>query len=141
MERKARTQRTLEEKWQIVLECLKSGNVAETCRKYEIVPILYYRWKDEVEQAKKIKQLARALGLHFIPLAQEPYRLVIRRQQLSLLPVQTLIETLGRASFRHEVEACTGTRCAQLASVLFERMVTNMLCHNLIQGSIGCCRW
>jgi Transposase len=42
-------QRTPEEKWKIVLEGLKSGNVAETCRKYEIAPNLYYRWKDEVE--------------------------------------------------------------------------------------------
>ena len=25
----------------------KSGNVAENCRKYEIAPTLYYRWKDE----------------------------------------------------------------------------------------------
>jgi transposase-like protein len=81
MGRKARVQRTAEEKWQIVLEGLKSGNVAETCRKYEIAPNLYYRWKDEVEQGakaalggksaaarpdeehvKKIKQLERALG-------------------------------------------------------------------------------
>ncbi len=49
MPRKPRVQRTPEEKWQIVLEGLKSGNVAETCRKYEIAPNLYYRWKDEVE--------------------------------------------------------------------------------------------
>lgn len=34
MSRKPRVQRTPEEKWQIVLEGLKSGNVAETCRKY-----------------------------------------------------------------------------------------------------------
>ena len=46
MSRKPRVQRTPEEKWQIVLEGLKSGNVAETCRKYEIAPNLYYRWKD-----------------------------------------------------------------------------------------------
>ena len=64
-----------------MLEGLKSGNVAETCRKYEIAPNLYYRWKDEVEagaktalggrsaaaqpdaeQEKRIKQLERALG-------------------------------------------------------------------------------
>jgi len=32
---------------------LKSGNVAETCRKYEIAPNLYYRWKDEVEAGAK----------------------------------------------------------------------------------------
>ncbi len=53
MGRKARVQRTPEEKWQIVLEGLKSGNIAETCRKYEIAPNLYYRWKDEVEQGAK----------------------------------------------------------------------------------------
>jgi molybdate-binding protein/DNA-binding XRE family transcriptional regulator len=51
---------------------------------------------------------ARALGLGFIPLAKKPYHLVIRRTQLNLPPIQTLIETLGLASFRREVEACTG---------------------------------
>jgi len=53
MSRKPRVQRTPEEKWQIVLEGLKSGIVAETCRKYEIAPNLYYRWKDEVEAGAK----------------------------------------------------------------------------------------
>ena len=46
MPRKPKVQRTPEEKWQIVLEGLKSGNVAETCRKYEIAPTLYYRKVD-----------------------------------------------------------------------------------------------
>lgn len=81
MPRKAKVQRTAQEKYQIVLEGLKSGNIAETCRKYEVAPTLYYRWKDEVEQGavaalggrsaaarpdeeqtKRIKQLERALG-------------------------------------------------------------------------------
>ena len=53
MSRKPRVQRTPEEKWQIVLEGLKSGNIAETCHKYEIAPNLYYRWKDEVEAGAK----------------------------------------------------------------------------------------
>jgi transposase-like protein len=63
------------------MEGLKSGNIAETCRKYEIAPTLYYRWKEEAEkaavaalggrsaaarpdeeQAKRIRQLERALG-------------------------------------------------------------------------------
>jgi molybdate-binding protein/DNA-binding XRE family transcriptional regulator len=51
---------------------------------------------------------ARALGLDFIPLTQKPYRLVVRRTHLDLPPIQMLIETLGRASFRREVEACIG---------------------------------
>ena len=81
MGRRPKVQKTPQEKWQIVLEGLKSGNIAETCRKYEIAPALYYRWKDEVEQAavaalggrsaaarpdleqeKRVKQLERALG-------------------------------------------------------------------------------
>jgi molybdate-binding protein/DNA-binding XRE family transcriptional regulator len=51
---------------------------------------------------------ARALGLDFIPLAQKPYHLVVRRTLLNLSPVQTLIQALGHASFRREVEACVG---------------------------------
>lgn len=50
MPRKPKVQRSPQEKFQIVLEGLKAGNIAETCRKYEIAPTLYYRWKDEVEQ-------------------------------------------------------------------------------------------
>ena len=49
MTRKARVQRTPEEKWEIVWEGLRSGNIAETCRRYGIAPNLYYRWKDEAE--------------------------------------------------------------------------------------------
>jgi len=80
MGRKPRVERTAEEKWQIVQECLKSGNVSETCRRHQIAPHVYYRWKDEVDQGAKaalggrsaaaadsekdrrIRQLERALG-------------------------------------------------------------------------------
>jgi transposase-like protein len=41
MERRAKVQRTAGEKLAIVMEAVKSGNVAETCRKYEIAPTLY----------------------------------------------------------------------------------------------------
>jgi transposase-like protein len=47
--------RTLEEKWQIVLAGLSSGKIDEVCRKYEIVPNLYYRWKNEVEQRQRLR--------------------------------------------------------------------------------------
>jgi len=50
MGRKPRVDRTPEEKWQIVQEGLKSGNVSETCRRHGIAQTLYYRWKDEAEQ-------------------------------------------------------------------------------------------
>jgi molybdate-binding protein len=62
----------------------------------------------ERRTAASVHRQPRALGLDFIPLTQKPYRLVIRRTQLELPPIQTLIETLGRGSFRREVEACIG---------------------------------
>ena len=80
MTRKPRVQRTPEEKWEVVLEGLRSGNIAETCRRYGIAPNLYYRWKDEAQQGARaalggqsaaavesekdrhIRQLERSLG-------------------------------------------------------------------------------
>jgi transposase-like protein len=80
MGRRARVDRTPEQKLEIVLEGLKGGNIAETCRRYEIAPNLYYRWKDEAPQGataalggrsatavenekdRRIRQLERSLG-------------------------------------------------------------------------------
>jgi transposase len=53
MGRKRRIDRSPEEKWQIVQEGIKSGNVSETCRRHGIAPNLFYRWKDEAEQGAK----------------------------------------------------------------------------------------
>ena len=48
MGRKPRVDRSPEEKWQIVQEGIKSGNVSETCRRHGIAPNLFYRWKDDL---------------------------------------------------------------------------------------------
>ena len=53
MGRKPRVDRSPEEKWQIVQEGIKSGNVSETCRRHGVAPNLFYRWKDEAEQGAK----------------------------------------------------------------------------------------
>src|SRR6202162_5589188 len=53
MGRKPRVDRSPEEKWQIVQEGIKSGNVSETCRRHGIAANLFYRWKDEAEQEAK----------------------------------------------------------------------------------------
>jgi len=50
MGRRPRVERTPEEKWEIVQEGIKSGNISETCRRYSIAPTLFNRWKDEAEQ-------------------------------------------------------------------------------------------
>jgi transposase len=80
MGREPPVDRTPEEKWQIVQEGMKGGNVSETCRRHGIAQTLYYRWKDEAEQGAKaalggksaafaetekdrrIRQLERTLG-------------------------------------------------------------------------------
>lgn len=80
MGRRARVDRTREQKLEFVLAGLKSGNIAETCRRYEIAPNLYYPWKDEAlqgasaalggrsaaaaegEKDRRIRQLERSLG-------------------------------------------------------------------------------
>ena len=80
MGRRARVDRSAEQKLEMVLEGLKSGNLAETCRGYEMAPNLYYRWKDEAlqgasaalggrsaaaaesEKDRRIRQLERSLG-------------------------------------------------------------------------------
>ena len=80
MSGKPRVDRSPEEKWQIIQEGLKSGNISETCRRHGIAANLFYRWKDEAEQGAKaalggrsaaaaetekdhrIRQLERTLG-------------------------------------------------------------------------------
>jgi molybdate-binding protein/DNA-binding XRE family transcriptional regulator len=51
---------------------------------------------------------ARVLGLSFVPLIKKPYLLAIRRNNLQMRGIQTLLHTLGKASFRREVEAAIG---------------------------------
>jgi putative molybdopterin biosynthesis protein len=62
----------------------------------------------EVDCCISTRVVAQTMSLEFIPLAEKPYHLLIKRPHLELAPVQKLLETLGRASFRREVEANTG---------------------------------
>lgn len=50
MARGVRVDRSPEQKLEIVLEGLKSGIIAETCRRYQIAANLFDRWKDEALQ-------------------------------------------------------------------------------------------
>jgi molybdate-binding protein/DNA-binding XRE family transcriptional regulator len=60
------------------------------------------------------KAAARVFGLDFIPLLSERYDLVIRKSDLDSPAVQALLDTLGRAAFRRELEGLGGydTRAA-----------------------------
>jgi putative molybdopterin biosynthesis protein len=54
------------------------------------------------------KTAAFIFGLDFIPLQSERYDLVIRTRNLSHPSVQILLDTLGRSSFRRELEGLGG---------------------------------
>jgi putative molybdopterin biosynthesis protein len=51
---------------------------------------------------------ARLFGLGFVPLATERYDLAIRRRDLELPAVQSLLDVLNRATFRRELESLGG---------------------------------
>jgi molybdate-binding protein/DNA-binding XRE family transcriptional regulator len=51
---------------------------------------------------------ARMFGLNFLPLVTERYDLVIRKQHLDLPRIQNLLDTLGRSTFRRELEGLGG---------------------------------
>ena len=51
---------------------------------------------------------ARLFGLGFVPLVSERYDLAIRRQHLDLPGIQALLDVLGRAQFRRELDSLGG---------------------------------
>jgi putative molybdopterin biosynthesis protein len=56
---------------------------------------------------------ARAFGLDFVPVAQEPYDLVLRTGSLTDDRLAPLWDLLGRTDFREAVEALGGYSCAE----------------------------
>ncbi|HEY2098457.1 MAG TPA: molybdopterin biosynthesis protein [Pseudonocardia sp.] len=66
-----------------------------------------------VDTGMGILAAARAFGLDFVPVAQEPYDLVLRSAGLSDALLAPLWELLERADFRAEVEALGGYSCAE----------------------------
>lgn len=61
MGRRPRIDRSPEEKWQIVQEGIKSGNVSETCRRHGISPSLLYRWKMKPSREQRQRLGGKAL--------------------------------------------------------------------------------
>ena len=64
--------------------------------------------------------VARTLALDFIPLAQKPYHLVLRRTPDEITSIQLLLQTLGLASFRRKWRRGQAAACGMPANVLLE---------------------
>ena len=90
MPRKAQVQRSAEEKFAIVIEGLKSGNIAETCRNHNLAATLFYRWKEDVEQAAVAALGGRNAALR----PDEEHRKRIRELERSLGKVHVQIDIL-----------------------------------------------
>jgi transposase-like protein len=94
MGRRARVERTPEQKLEIVLEGLKSGNIAETCRWYEVAPNLYCRWKDEA-----LRGASAALGGRSAAAVENEKDRLIRQLEHSLwwkaLEIEILKNVVG----------------------------------------------
>ena len=65
-----------------------------------------------------VRAAAQALGLGFVPLAEERYDLVIPRAFFELPPVQALFETLHSPLFRLEVEALGGYDVSRMGDIV-----------------------
>lgn len=91
----------------------KNGIASEKVKGYERIthgqlPAARLVQSGEVDCCISTQAAALTLGLTFLPLAEKPYLLVLRRPHLTLPPVEALISALGRSTFRREVEACVG---------------------------------
>src|SRR6266403_1735941 len=126
MGRKPRVDRSPEEKWQIVQEGIKSGNVSETCRRHGIAPNLFYRWKDEAEQGAKA-----ALGGRSAAAAETEKDHRIRQ----------LERTLGRKSLEIEIlkNVVGGVSCGAVHSQARE-MVTQGYTATLVVATLAISR-
>jgi len=91
----------------------KQGIPAKHIKGYEQITVGHLPAARLVQSGKvdcciSTQAAARALALHFVPLARKPYHLVIRRGHLNDPAIQTLLGMLEHAAFRQEVESCTG---------------------------------
>lgn len=75
---------------------------------YGHLPVAWQVRMGQADGCIATRAAARVLGLDFVPLISERYDLVIRKPHLALPAVQLLVDTLGRASFRRELEGLGG---------------------------------
>ena len=73
----------------------------------------WHVWSGKADCCIATRAAARVLGLHFLPLAGERYDLVIPERCFDLPAVQSVLDTLNRASFRSELEALGGYDTSQ----------------------------
>jgi molybdate-binding protein/DNA-binding XRE family transcriptional regulator len=78
---------------------------------HEVQGHLPAAWRVEtgaVDACIATRAAARVFGLGFFPLVSERYDLVVRCEHLNVPAVEALLDTLGRSSFRRELESLGG---------------------------------
>jgi molybdate-binding protein/DNA-binding XRE family transcriptional regulator len=99
----------------LLLEALleRAGIGSKAVKGYERIALGHLPAARQVREGESdccisTRATARALGLHFIPLVRKRYDLVFRKSYAKLPQVEGLIETLGHAAFRRELETLWG---------------------------------
>lgn len=75
----------------------------------------------EADLAIGTERISRQIdGIDFIPLLEERYDLVLKREALETGPVQTMLEVLSSAAFRREIEHFSGNDYRDLGRIIEE---------------------
>jgi molybdate-binding protein len=72
------------------------------------LPVAWHVLTGKADCGIATKAAARVYGLDFVPILSGRYDLVIRKADLTSEAVQVLLDTLGRAAFRRELEGLGG---------------------------------
>jgi putative molybdopterin biosynthesis protein len=65
-----------------------------------------------------LRVAAAAYGLHFIPLREERYELVIHESELATPPVEALLATLNSGRFAREVQSLCGYDTTRMGEIV-----------------------
>jgi putative molybdopterin biosynthesis protein len=89
-------------------DCLAQGHLAAA----------YAVYRGDADCCIATRSAALAFGLGFVPLEQERYDFVLRRESLKLQPVQAVLDTLQRSSLRRRLESQAGYETAHTGDSL-----------------------
>lgn len=78
----------------------------------------YAVYRGEADCCIATRSAALAFGLGFVPLEQERYDFVLRRESLQLQPAQAVLDTLQRSSLRRRLESQAGYETARTGDSL-----------------------
>jgi excisionase family DNA binding protein len=104
-------------------EFLKLGIDPKTIKGYDDSVVTHLEaglriLRQEADVGVATKASAHLLGLHFIPLTNERFDILIPKERFFSRPIQILLETIGSREFRSRVEAMGGYDTAESGRII-----------------------